>query len=69
MAADTVFGKLVIVGKDGFQDLEFPIDKKSILIGRCVSLATCDPPTAALPTASRLSGCVGAALTAVQIAC
>ncbi|KAI3437873.1 hypothetical protein D9Q98_000319 [Chlorella vulgaris] len=34
MAADTVFGKLVIVGKDGFQDLEFPIDKKSILIGR-----------------------------------
>ncbi len=30
----TQFGKLIIVGKDGGHDLEFPLDKKSILIGR-----------------------------------
>eukprot|EP00887_Chlorella_sp_A99_P007794 scaffold20.g7794.t1 len=33
MAAE-VFGKLIIVGKEGHADIEFPIDKKSVLIGR-----------------------------------
>ena len=34
MAAE-LYGKLLIVGKEGCADLEFPLDKKSILIGRC----------------------------------
>ena len=34
MATD-YYGKLLIVGKDGSADLEFPMDKKTILIGRC----------------------------------
>lgn len=34
MAATELYGKLIIVGKEGCADLEFPLDKKSILIGR-----------------------------------
>jgi hypothetical protein len=32
--AAVIYGKLLIVGKDGKSELEFPIDKKSILVGR-----------------------------------
>jgi hypothetical protein len=28
------YGKLIIMGKEGGGDLEFPLDKKSVLIGR-----------------------------------
>ena len=38
MAVET-YGKLLIVGKDGNSQLEFPLDKKSIMIGR---EASCD---------------------------
>lgn len=34
MAASTLYGRLLIVGKEGCADLEFPIDKNSVLIGR-----------------------------------
>jgi hypothetical protein len=34
MAAVDTYGKLLIVGKDGKSELEFPLDKQSIMIGR-----------------------------------
>ncbi len=37
MAASTLYGRLLIVGKEGCADLEFPIDKSSVLIGRQVA--------------------------------
>jgi hypothetical protein len=36
MATVDTYGKLLIVGKDGKSELEFPLDKSSILIGRQV---------------------------------
>ena len=32
--ASKIYGKLLIVGKDGKSELEFPLDKAKILIGR-----------------------------------
>ena len=34
--ATEIYGKLLIVGKKDKSELEFPLDKKSILIGRSV---------------------------------
>ena len=31
---EEVYGRIIIVGKGGKPDIEFPLDKKSILIGR-----------------------------------
>lgn len=39
MASSSLFGRLLIVGKEGCTDLEFPIDKSSVLIGRQVAAA------------------------------
>ena len=34
--ASVSFGRLLIAGKEGAPEVEFPIDKKLVLIGRCV---------------------------------
>lgn len=37
------YGKLLIVGKDGKSELEFPLDKQNILIGRQVGIRLLKP--------------------------
>lgn len=32
--ASGAFGKLTIIAKDGVSEFEFPLDKKSVLMGR-----------------------------------